>query len=1186
MWIASLACIVLMQAPTTSLTGVVVGTKGEPIVGAELILVDTPRMGNWKTVARGKTGEGGRFSLDRPVEMVGEATEQAWQMAPILWVVKPGFRLSVTRFPGELPKADQPLRIALEPPGKAVVVVERPDGRPAAGIKIYAERLKTPSIDIPMDVAELIATTSGPDGRVVFDAVAQEDLAYIEARSPEFGIQGRIHTPRGAEPAILALRAFSTFKGRLAAEAPESLKGWKVRGWTNLGFTWMEAPLTVGYVTTTVDDDGRFTLGPIAVGDLLLQLDPPDGLSVMADVPRGFVVAEGKENSAEIRLLKPTIVTGKIIERGTGKPVPGYKVTLIDQGTRKHRSEDAMTDADGRYTLKSLPGLVTLVYAWPPRTHVQIPSQTNAMPRFDVPADVAKFELPTREVLAAGPPVRGVVRDEACRPIAGATVEADCTYTFEKQTWGGARHTSISDASGNFVLDGLHPGSKLFITARLLERKNPQPVEIQLADAQAPITITIAPRPVFALSGRLVGPSGAPLAGVPVKFHYRTPREIQAGFSLPLQLDGNPEIRTGPDGVFRTPKELDHSPNEFRAEVLIEGFRPARTDWVAAPAGELLTFPDLAPKRTRVPRSVTGRVVDRDGKPVEDAAISHLDSPGRMPTKTDADGRFRLHDVAGVAATLFVEAKGFRAGGAIVGDGDAPVEIRLSREGEPPVANLKALPSPMSRAEERALAREILEPLLSMARSGSLGNSNAAVIPALARVNPTRVLDMIENRAISGSTPALIQAALGQYEDDPAAAVATIGADSDPAARAAGWLSLEGFRPAPVRARREELLDRALADARRVEGFSAKLKLLGEVADRFLALGAIEKARPILNEGKELLAKPPRGRVTFEDAKFGEVLVATDLPGGLETIGKPRAGMAKAAEGVRQGDLQSRSRAAVSIAAVDPGEAEKLLTPPPVNLEIRRRAVLEVARRMARADLPRARRLLLTMEDPSRRLQNRPATAPFGLGLLADELAETDPAGARALLDEAYAGLRRVAAEGRDQAGVESAANLMAELLPAVERIDPDRCAERAWLAASVRKATSQEPRAPEIEGVLALAMAISRYDRPLGAVIADPILEILPDLFTLTVEPYGNAAATIAKALAAYDPRAVAPLLRALPNSARQERKMNDSTRIVSLETLIRLGAAEVLGVPPGAGRAKEAGRVGDLASPYRLDR
>ena len=219
-------------------------------------------------------------------------------------------------------------------------------------------------------------------------------------------------------------------------------------------------------------------------------------------------------------------------------------------------------------------------------------------------------------------------------------------------------------------------------------------------------------------------------------------------------------------------------------------------------------------------------------------------------------------------------------------------------------------------------------------------------------------------------------------------------------------------------------------------------------------------------------------------------------------------------------------------------------------------------------------------------MQNRPALMPFGLGMLADELAGSDPVAARGLLDEAYAGLRKFALEGREKAGPDSAANLMAELLPVVERLDPGRLAERVWLAASARKAPSDfHPEPREIEGPLALAMCISRYDQAVASAIAGPVVEMLPEYLAWSyVAPYSGFP-TIAKTLAAYDPRAAASVLRALPDSARQAQKSNSDLKILSIESSIRLAIVEALAIPPGPGRAKEAGRIGTLAPLYRLD-
>ena len=223
--------------------------------------------------------------------------------APILWAVKPGFRISATRFPEALPRPDEPVRIVLEPPGKAEVRVDGPDGQPLAGVKVLPQWLKTHYTTVPDVVAELAAATTGPNGLAVIDAVSPDELTYVDVHSREFGIQGRPIVTKPGKPAVVALRPVSTWKGRLSAKDPRNARGWRVRAYTRLvpGDLGAE-PQTTGYVETTTDDEGRFALAPIAVGGLQLELKPPGELPVVPDLPPSLAVREGREDSVDIPL--------------------------------------------------------------------------------------------------------------------------------------------------------------------------------------------------------------------------------------------------------------------------------------------------------------------------------------------------------------------------------------------------------------------------------------------------------------------------------------------------------------------------------------------------------------------------------------------------------------------------------------------------------------------------------------------------------------------------------------------------------------------------------------------------------------------------------------------------------------------------------------------------------------------
>jgi hypothetical protein len=239
---------------------------------------------------------------------------------------------------------------------------------------------------------------------------------------------------------------------------------------------------------------------------------------------------------------------------------------------------------------------------------------------------------------------------------------------------------------------------------------------------------------------------------------------------------------------------------------------------------------------------------------------------------------------------------------------------------------------------------------------------------------------------------------------------------------------------------------------------------------------------------------------------------------------------------------------------------------------------------MATADFVRARRLVHTLDDGSSPgpMVNR-ALVPFGLGAIAGELARTNLSRARGLLDEAFAGLRKLAVDEFPPQGQDSVANLMAELLPVIERIDPERLAERIWLAAACRSSSRQEPGPSELAGTFALAMLVARYDRAIAEVIAAADLEQLPDLLSESGGFYGNNVSTIIKDLTAYDPRAIGPLLQALPDTARRQPPRHDTWNAASIESQIRLAAVQILGYPSAA-RPVEAGRVGTYFLPYRL--
>jgi hypothetical protein len=481
-------------------------------------------------------------------------------------------------------------------------------------------------------------------------------------------------------------------------------------------------------------------------------------------------------------------------------------------------------------------------------------------------------------------------------------------------------------------------------------------------------------------------------------------------------------------------------------------------------------------------------------------------------------------------------------------------------------------PEPLTRAAERELGLSLLEPVRVPEKVAALeagGRRNQTSL-SLARLAPDRAVAMLEDRVLPNAAGTLVQVALARFEDDPGAALATLDADRSGMARAHGLLSLADLADAIAPARRADLLDRALAEARRAESAERKVILMGEIADRWLESADLDRAAPILREGQKALAAATPELFAYQVAPFGEALGAVDLP-------SARAFVARRAPGGSNGaDLDMRDRAglAVRLAVADPMAAETLareIKSVP-NFYDPDTYLLRIARNMARADLPRARAVLDLLDTA--RAPHQPGGGPlkpYGLALLAEARADSDPAGARALLDEAFAGLRAVAEANPGQPTYPSVPSIMAGLLPLVERLQPDRVAERLWLAVACRLGRPEPLDGHRVADLVTLAMLASRYDRELAAVIYEPAAARIPEMAAQQFaggQPIYNPAGNPQRALAAYDPRALVALIGRLPAVARVTDDDGRGNVGPSFEDHARLAGAEMLGMPPEARR------------------
>ena len=347
---------------------------------------------------------------------------------------------------------------------------------------------------------------------------------------------------------------------------------------------------------------------------------------------------------------------------------------------------------------------------------------------------------------------------------------------------------------------------------------------------------------------------------------------------------------------------------------------------------------------------------------------------------------------------------------------------------------------------------------------------------------------MLENRVLSQPAGILTQVVLGQVETDPAVAVATVESDLNPASRVESFLAMADTMTDTDRAASQRA-------ARPRPGRSPSRRGPGgpghgprPVADRWLAIDDLDRATPIIREGRAILDTVLKDRYFDDLEEFAEVLAVIDVAAARAIC--ERDEWKNVIIGRAERINPHLTEAAIRLAAINPAEAERLVPPPPPQFQYNTRdeAVLRICRRMARADLPRAAGF------SGRSTGSGPARVFYGLGLMASELAATDPARARELLDEAFTRLRQLADRQDGKVPHSRVPWVMAGLLPVVESLEPDRLEERLWLTAACRAPLPQWPEMIAVQVGVIVAMGVSRYDLGLAAIIMAPPLEHLAD--------------------------------------------------------------------------------------------
>jgi hypothetical protein len=497
---------------------------------------------------------------------------------------------------------------------------------------------------------------------------------------------------------------------------------------------------------------------------------------------------------------------------------------------------------------------------------------------------------------------------------------------------------------------------------------------------------------------------------------------------------GEDAVRSDADGRYRTTKGVPRD-ETYAVIVGAPGMLSWESKYVTPPKdGKSFRWPDAVLRRQR---SVSGIVVDHEGKPVRGATVSSpaVEMGRRAMAQTDEGGKFTLTSVHPDSRLVFVQKEGYRASGDKIRSGP-DWRLTLEAESAPPTAPLRSIRRPLQHRSK--LLKDLLTPLL--AQSDDEFNV-VFVVEALTRIAPidrTFVLKHLD-RVPDNARRVDVLVALGLLDD--ALEQAALGKDAD---HRAFWHLAIADAASDVARKRQNIAE-ALVAARAIVAPDHRVYRLADVARHLLKLGDRAAAQKILDEGKAAAANLALSDWSgFARGHFAESLAPLDPDGALELI-----------KGLKGDDLARHAgNIAHHLAGLRPADAERALKLIKEDRILTQFAV-RVCYRMASVDLPRARRLadsIASMDDPTMKIGQQAQA----YGAMAMALAKKNPTAARALLHQAFQKLD--SPEKHTWVEWRTFGELAALLVGYSETVDPARTREYFWRTLTMHPGPAVQP--------------------------------------------------------------------------------------------------------------------------------
>jgi protocatechuate 3,4-dioxygenase beta subunit len=299
----------------------------------------------------------------------------------------------------------------------------------------------------------------------------------------------------------------------------------------------------VWVILSHVDDQGRLTHSSRAKsgmdGCYTAYVKPGKITAGVQYGLQGYVFAPGGEADPkvdasqsveypDIKLVRTMTLTGVVADEG-GKPAAGVKVHLVTPfglNGRHDWASSTTTDAEGNFVFAGVdPQENAPLRA---RTDNAATAATTLIP----PENLAK---PVCLVLSPknASRLRGIIVDQAGRPIQGASVAVEWQFNFQSRRWPGSGSSTglekhATDAKGQFASNALWPGESYRVSVSADGYGKGESTRVQAKAGQVhDLQRIILQRTGGVVLGQVVDSGGQPIRGARVCNNGDAPQPVQ-----------------------------------------------------------------------------------------------------------------------------------------------------------------------------------------------------------------------------------------------------------------------------------------------------------------------------------------------------------------------------------------------------------------------------------------------------------------------------------------------------------------------------------------------------------------------------------------------------------------------------------------------------------------------------------